>query len=217
MAASPAGAINPRKLPRQRRATATVDAILQAAAQVIATGGLTRFNTNQVAARAGVSIGSLYQYFPGKDAIMAALIARQHARQAQALESALDRLEAGERLPLIDRVRVLVGAAMQHHHDDPLLASAIDHEEVRLPLRDVTERLLEAAGPRLLAQLEILRAEVPGIDPAAALRTLPALLRAVVDAWANLDPPDLARAEQEGVRAVMGYLTGASPGSRTAP
>ena len=61
----------PRKTPRQSRATATRDAIVEAAARILEADGMGGFNTNAIAARAGVSIGSLYQYFPAKDAILA--------------------------------------------------------------------------------------------------------------------------------------------------
>lgn len=134
---------------------------------------------------------------------MAALIERQHSRQVESLLDALDEPASGG---LEQRVRRLVRAAMRHHHDNALLASAIDHEEERLPVRDVTEKMLDAAGARLLSLLEDLRQDLPGLDPMSALRTLPTLLRAVVDTWANLAPPDLIRAEDEGVRAVLGYL-----------
>lgn len=205
MPAAAAARVSPRKLPRQRRAEATVEAILEAAAQLVAQRGLAGFNTNAVAERAGVSIGSLYQYFPNKDAIMAALIARQHDRQVQGL---LEVLSVPPQGMLEDRVRVLVRAAMRHHHDDALLASAIDHEEARLPVPDVADRIMVAAGPQLLALLEGLQAELPRLDPRAALRTLPPMIRAVVDAWANLDPPDLERAQSEAVCAMLGYLKG---------
>lgn len=66
--------LNVRKTPRQRRATHTVDALLEAAAQVLESEGLQGFNTNAVARRAGASIGSLYQYFPSKDALTLALL-----------------------------------------------------------------------------------------------------------------------------------------------
>lgn len=68
MAASTA-AQNPRKQPQQRRSRATVDKILAAAAQVLAEEG-DGATTDRIAARAGVSIGSLYQYFPNKDALL---------------------------------------------------------------------------------------------------------------------------------------------------
>lgn len=197
--------VEPRKVPRQRRAEATVAAILEAAGQLVAQRGLAGFNTNAVAERAGVSIGSLYQYFPNKDAIMAALIARQHRRQ---VESLLEVLAAPLQGDLEARVRVLVRAAMRHHHEDALLASAIDHEEARLPVPDVADRIMDVAGPQLLALLEGLQAELPRLDPRAALLTLPPLIRAVVDTWANQVPPNLERAQSEAVRAVLGYLRG---------
>ena len=68
------GALEPRKAPAQARSTATVAAILEAAARILETDGLAGYSTNAIARRAGVSVGSLYQYFPGKDAITRALI-----------------------------------------------------------------------------------------------------------------------------------------------
>src|SRR5262249_61882136 len=62
-----------RRIPRQARATETVDVILEAAAQILQAGGLAAFTTNAVAERAGVSIGTLYQYFADKDAVLLAL------------------------------------------------------------------------------------------------------------------------------------------------
>src|SRR5262245_13367385 len=63
-----------RKAPEQARSKATVNVILEASARILESGGLRGFNTNAVAAKAGVSIGSLYQYFPNKDAILLALL-----------------------------------------------------------------------------------------------------------------------------------------------
>jgi AcrR family transcriptional regulator len=62
-----------RRVARQQRATETVAAILEAATQVLEAGGLAAFNTNAVAERAGVSVGTLYQYFANKNAILVAL------------------------------------------------------------------------------------------------------------------------------------------------
>lgn len=59
-----------RKIPKQVRSSELVSAILQAATQVLEQEGATRFTTARVAERAGVSIGSLYQYFPNKAAIL---------------------------------------------------------------------------------------------------------------------------------------------------
>ena len=65
-----------RKRPRQERARVTVDALLDATAQVLIKDGYDGLSTNRVAAVAGVSVGSLYQYFPSKEALVAALLDR---------------------------------------------------------------------------------------------------------------------------------------------
>lgn len=66
-----------RKQPKQRRATATVDAIVEAAARILVESGYASASTNRIAERAGVGIGSLYEYFPGKAAIFAELRRRE--------------------------------------------------------------------------------------------------------------------------------------------
>ena len=199
--------INPRKVPKQARAKETCDAILKAAAQIIAANGLAGFTTNAVAARAGVSIGSLYQYYPNKDAVMVALIHRSQQQQLHSVGIALSRLgEAGE-VSLTAKVRAIVRAAMQHHRDDALLASAIDHEEARLPISVELDAYLLQGGQMVRSLLVLHAAEIGPIDADHAVRTLPSLVRAAGDAWANLSPPQLDRAEEEAVRAVMGYLS----------
>lgn len=66
--ARPASSASMRKLPTQDRAHATIEAIFQATAQIVETEGEARLTTNKVAQKAGFSIGTLYQYFPGKEA-----------------------------------------------------------------------------------------------------------------------------------------------------
>jgi AcrR family transcriptional regulator len=195
--------LSPRKAPRQARAQVTHDAILEAATHIIARGGLAAFNTNAVAERAGVSIGSLYQYFPNKDALMVALITQQQTRQLDTLMAAVGAVGDG---PLKTVVRALVQAAMQHHRDDSLLASAIDHEEARLPVDELLDGYLDRSGALVAALLGRFAGEIRPIEAQHAARTLPALVRAVTDAWANLSPPQLDVAEDEAVRAVLGYL-----------
>lgn len=75
----------PRRQPRQARALATRAAIFEAAAQILETEGEARFNTNRVAERAGVSIGTLYQYFGSKQAILAVMAREENARNREAL------------------------------------------------------------------------------------------------------------------------------------
>ena len=96
-----------RRIPRQTRAGQTVSAILEAAAQVLEAGGLAGFTTNAVAERAGVSIGTLYQYFADKQALLRALADREIRRTLAAIAVALrgDPLAPGEQ-----RVRAMVRA-----------------------------------------------------------------------------------------------------------
>jgi AcrR family transcriptional regulator len=76
--------LKPRKTPIQARSTASVDAILQATLQVLTSVGKERLTTTRVAARAGVSVGTLYQYFPNKSALLQAALRRHmdHVRSA---------------------------------------------------------------------------------------------------------------------------------------
>ncbi len=68
--------LDPRKKPRQRRSHVTVDSIFEATIQVLLANGLDAITTTQIAARAGVGVGSLYQYFPNKSALLAAVVQR---------------------------------------------------------------------------------------------------------------------------------------------
>lgn len=197
--------LSPRRSPRQARSLATREALLDAAAQILSRHGLAGFTTNAVAARAGASIGSLYQYFPNKDALMVALIERGQARQLAALEAAI---AAAPPTGLADLIRALVRAAMQHHYDDSLLASAIDHEEARLPIAASLDAHLARGGALLDSVLARHLPAMGAVERMRAARTLPVLVRSVVDAWANLMPPQLDVAEDEAVRAVLGYLRG---------
>ncbi|HEY4075787.1 MAG TPA: TetR/AcrR family transcriptional regulator [Rhizomicrobium sp.] len=80
-----------RKNPSQARSAWTVDLILQAAAQVLEARGEEALTTKTVAERAGVSIGTLYQYFPNRDAILVALAEREAQRIAERMRSLINR------------------------------------------------------------------------------------------------------------------------------
>src|SRR6186713_2006728 len=68
--------LTPRKKPQQRRSRVTIDTIFEAAIQVLLANGLDKITTIQIADRAGVSVGTLYQYFPNKRALLAAVVRR---------------------------------------------------------------------------------------------------------------------------------------------
>src|SRR5580692_11103859 len=105
-----------RRRPRQQRARQTVDAILAAVERVLKRSGIGGVTTNRIAEVAGVSIGSVYQYFPDKRAIFTALHDRHVEQIARLIESTLVQHAAA---PLDDLVRALVGALVEAHGVDP--------------------------------------------------------------------------------------------------
>jgi AcrR family transcriptional regulator len=146
--------LEPRKLPKQGRSGATVEAILEAAAQVFERQGYAAGTTNRIAERAGVSIGSLYQYYPNKDAILVALVHRHLAEGMAALESHLQRLSRGARFD--DILPDIVHAMVALHALAPGLHRVL-FEETQLPptlraeLDGLEDRLVDLAADALAA------------------------------------------------------------------
>lgn len=192
--------LGPRKLPRQARAIVTRDSIVEAAARILAEGGLPAFNTNAVALRAGVSVGSLYQYFPNKDALMAALIAREQDRRVDGL-TALAATLRGQSLRA--KVEAVVGAVVTGETRMPQLAMALDHAEQRLAVNDA----LDAAGLRLdelLADLVAPHlADLDGRARLQACRSVRLAVRAVVDDALNRAVPDPKLAISESIAIAL--------------
>ena len=111
-----------RKLPKQRRASTTVDAILEAAARILVETGYATASTNRIAERAGVGIGSLYEYFPGKEAIFAELRRREMAKWYA-------RLLAGPGSGTPEEViRHIVAAQVRYAVENPPLYAALEAE-----------------------------------------------------------------------------------------
>lgn len=82
----------PRKTPRQTRSAATIEAIFEATLQILGAEGASRLTTTRVAERAGVSVGTLYQYFPNKEALLYAVLQKNLDALATAIETACRRL-----------------------------------------------------------------------------------------------------------------------------
>jgi AcrR family transcriptional regulator len=100
-----------RKSPTQARAEHTVDAILEAAAQILQSDGEEKLNTNRIAERAGFSIGTLYQYFADKEAIIAALAERERDKVLASVVKALSSVESSDSQSVIrEIVRTMIGS-----------------------------------------------------------------------------------------------------------
>lgn len=116
MPKQPKTLISLRKSPTQARAQGTVDTILEASAQILQKEGEAALTTNRIAAHAGFSIGTLYQYFPNREAILAAMASREQARVLAKLETVLARLDPADPEPVVrEAVAVLLGAFRGRH------------------------------------------------------------------------------------------------------
>jgi AcrR family transcriptional regulator len=190
--------LKPRKTPTHPRAERTVAAILEAAAQVLERDGLEGFNTNAVAERAGVSIGSLYQYFPGKDALTLALMNRENDRFLAEAVMALDQSSGAEAL------KSFVGACVRQQLVRPELARLLDVEQARPALRK------EAGGAADLGDilLQIIgRADVPRqARPELAAVDVLAIVRGMTDTAGERGESDVADLQNRIEPAVFGYL-----------
>lgn len=111
-------AVTPRKQPTQDRSRATVEAILQATAYILVRDGYARLTTNRVAQRAGVNVASLYQFFPGKEALVAELH-RRHIEQGRAAARAVLAAHQGQSPDRV--IRTMVEAGIAAHAVEPEL------------------------------------------------------------------------------------------------
>jgi AcrR family transcriptional regulator len=118
----PSPSISTRKQPKQARATELVAAILQAAAQVLAAEGAQRFTTTRVAEKAGVSVGSLYQYFPNKAALLFRLQSDEWRQTTELLCGILEDIE----LSPLERIRTLVHAFIRSECEEAAVRGALN-------------------------------------------------------------------------------------------
>jgi AcrR family transcriptional regulator len=169
--------VKPRKSPRQARAKATVDAIVKATTQVLLEEGYDRFTTARAAERAGVSIGSLYQYFPNKAALASAVIDRCCENFLIAFESAL----AG-RCPatLADCIRAIIDLAFVSHPMTPELHRVLLDLAPRIGVADKTEMVSRTTAKAIESMLRKHSDEIaPGIDLATAATMVETMLEAL--------------------------------------
>jgi len=116
----------PRKLPKQERSQATVSAILIATTRILTEEGYDKFNTNRVAELAGVSVGSLYQYFPNKEALLYALGEHHANEMAQLAQHHLEDL--GDR-SILEVLQQIIKAVLAAYAVNPKLYRIL-HQQV---------------------------------------------------------------------------------------
>jgi AcrR family transcriptional regulator len=118
----------PRKQASQTRSRATVEALVEATARILVREGFDKASTNRVAEKAGVSVGSLYQYFPCKEALVAAVMERHNQELMRVVRAALAEVAV---LPMEQAVRRIVTAAIEAHRVDPKLHRVLAEQTPR--------------------------------------------------------------------------------------
>ena len=121
--------INPRKTPKQSRSRFMVDVIVSSATRILVTEGYDRFTTNRVAEVAGVSVGSIYQYFPNKDSLISEIARRHVTDLLTAINEAYDFAAHNS---LQDVARQIVRNHIAIHNMHPKLHRALSREIPRL-------------------------------------------------------------------------------------
>jgi AcrR family transcriptional regulator len=197
----------PRKSASQKRSQATVETLLDATARVLTKEGYDRASTNRIAATAGISVGSLYQYFPNKEALVAALVARHNREILQLVRNALKEVAS---LDLATAVRELVRASVDAHLVDPALHRIFAEQVPRMGQLAKIEALQGEAFRLARAYLEERRNEISVRDLDAAtsicVTTIEALTHEFVINRPEARDGDRNRFVDEVTRLIVGYL-----------
>jgi AcrR family transcriptional regulator len=202
-------ATRPRKLASQERSRATVSALIEATARILVSEGFDKAGTNRIAEVAGVSVGSLYQYFPSKEALVVAVAERHNRDIMNVVGGVLEEIDA---LPVEQAVRSLVEAAIQGHRVDPdlhcVLAEQIPHTG---DLEDVGVANREArAGFRayLERHADELRIADAGVAAFVCATAIEAIAHNAVLHNAEMCSDEAVNALiDETSRLIVGYLT----------
>jgi AcrR family transcriptional regulator len=199
--------LSPRKSPRQERSRATVEAILEAATDILIRQGAGRLTTNRIAERAGVNIASLYQYFPGKHAILAELRRRHGAERRAAIRDVLIERRGDS---LESTLRALVSMGVAAHAVNPALQRIFSQELPPLRYADIS-----AADAPLFGEFRaLLTRSATGIrDRDLAMWIVATAADAVIHRAVVERPDDLANGSiaEELVTLLVRYLKRSTP------
>ena len=206
----------PRKQPSQSRSKVTVDVIIQAMTRVLIKEGYEAASTNRVAREAGVSVGSLYQYFPSKEALVLAVM-EKHANEltAQFGTRMLEMLSAGPE----QATRELVHVLMENHQLNPALHRVLIEQVPRVGALSKLDQMNRDYERLVALYLESHREELDIKDVNLTAFVLVTAVEAVCHTVV-LSRPELLkdpRLEEHIVRLVMGYAWGNQPAVTSAP
>lgn len=201
---------NPRKVASQERSRATVNALIDATARILVRHGFDKASTNHVAEVAGVSIGSLYQYFPSKEALVAAVIKRHNEQIMLTVRGELADIATR---PLAQGVRKLIAVAVKAHRVDPKLHRVLAEQIPRVGKLEDVEAFNSGNYTLFRDYLESRRDEVGALDLDLAsfvsVTSIEALTHnAVLHHSKMLSDEAMEALVDEGTRLIVGYLKG---------
>jgi AcrR family transcriptional regulator len=200
---------NPRKEASQQRSRATVDALVEATARILVREGFDKASTNRIAEVAGVSVGSLYQYFPSKEALVAAVIERHRQQIGQAVRG---ELAQAANQPIKQGVRTLVAMAVKAHRIDPKLHRVLAEQIPRVGRLEKAETFNRENFAVFRTYLEAHRDElrVDDLDLAAfvCVTSIEAVTHNAVLHQRIVSEEAMEALIDEATRLVAGYLTG---------
>ena len=201
--------INPRKEASQERSRATVEALVDATARILVREGFDKASTNRIAEVAGVSVGSLYQYFPSKEALVAAVIERHQQEIMQVVRAELAEIA---NQPIEQGVRTLVAAAVKAHRVDPKLHRVLAEQIPRVGKLEKVETFNRENYALFKAYLERHRREIRAADLGLAafvcVTSIEALTHTAVLHHDIVSGEATEALVDEATRLVVGYLTG---------
>jgi AcrR family transcriptional regulator len=199
---------NPRKHASQDRSRATVDALIEATARILVREGFDKASTNRIAEEAGVSVGSLYQYYPSKEALVAAVIDRHHQEIMQVVREALAEVASQ---PVEKAVRRIVAVGIEAHRIDPRLHRVLAEQIPRTGRLENVEALNREGYAFFKAYLEGHRDEIRVVDLGLAafvcVTSIEALTHtAVLNRSKMLSDEEVGTLIDEATRLIVGYL-----------
>jgi AcrR family transcriptional regulator len=196
---------SPRRKPQQKRSRRTYETIVAAATDLLVEAGYHNMSTNKIAEHADVSVGSIYQYFPNKEAIILAVIERFAERQYEILADGLEGLARDDLRTVVRRV---IDNMLEAKRDQPKLSRVLFEQLPPMGQHDILRDWTQRASELITATLADRVDELRELDFELASYILVNACHGVVHGVVSTDsgPFDDAKLAEETTELVLRYL-----------
>ena len=201
-------AFEPRKTPVQARSTVTVEAISEATVQVLLSHGADRLTTTRVAQRAGVSVGTLYQYYPNKESLLFAVLENHLNRVATRVEAAC---ESACHKPLAEMVREMVEVFVDAKTERTDISVALYRVSADVGRPALIKRIVQRSWKAVEAMLqtaEDIKSPPDNLTIDIMLAAMAGAMRSLLEARPS--PATVRRAREQLVLLCQSYMTAAT-------